>query len=151
MAETPPIEDRSDLRSFLRNTTEWSFTIVMWALWIYFFLPMLSLALWIVGIPYIFKTLFQEEVLTELISLLSRMGLVVVVIFVIIRGWGIYNYHVFGKRNRRKQHPQVTPEQIGRHFGLNPDQVLDLQQQREIIWTGLYDELQKQRSLADSP
>lgn len=144
MAETPPIQDRADLRSFLRNTSEWSFTVVMWALWIYLFLPLLSLILWVVGLPYIYQTVFTVEVINRLINLMVKMGWATLVIFIALRGWGLYNYYVFGKRNRRKQYPEVSLEQMGRHFGLNVEEVKSLQQRREINWSGLYDDIQRE-------
>jgi len=143
MPDTPPIEDRADLRSFLRNTTEWSFTVVMWALWIYLFLPLLSLILWVVGLPYIYQTVFTAEVINRLISLLVNMGWAMLAIFIVLRGWGYYNYYVFGRRNRRKQHPEVTLEQMGLHFGLNTEEVKALQQRKEITWPGLYDDIKR--------
>jgi biofilm PGA synthesis protein PgaD len=143
MSDAPPIENRDDLRSFLRNTTEWSFTVVMWGLWIYLFLPLLSLVLWIIGMPYIFKTILTEDVLRQMIGLLTRMGWAVVIIFIVLRGWGFYNYHMFGKKNRRKKHPEVTAEQMGRHFGVNIEDVKALQERKEITWSGLYDDIQR--------
>ena len=140
----PPIEDREDLRTFLRNTTEWGFTVVMWALWIYLFLPLISLLLWVAGAPYIYKTVFTEEVLYRLINLLINMGWAMLVIFLVLRGWGLYNYFIFGRHNRRKQHPEVTQEQMGRHFGLNAEEVKALQEKREITWSGLYDDIQRE-------
>lgn len=144
MADTPPLEDRADLRSFLRNTTEWSFTLVMWALWIYLLLPLLSLILWVVGLPYIYQTVFTADVINRLINLLVNMGWAMLAIFIGLRGWGYYNYYVFGRLNRRKQQPEVTPDQMGRHFGLNPEEVKAMQQRREITWSGLYDDIRRE-------
>ena len=141
MPDTLPIEDKPNLRSFLRTTTEWSFTTAMWAIWIYLFLPLVSLALWVLGVPYLYQTLFREEVLQQLSTLMQRMGWTVLVIFVCLRGWGLYNYYVFGRRNRRKQSDPVTPEALARHFNLTPEAVRALQARKEIVWTVLYDEI----------
>ena len=42
------IEDNPKLRGRLRTAFEWSFTSFMWALWLYLFLPLVSLVLWVV-------------------------------------------------------------------------------------------------------
>ena len=141
MSNKPTIEDDPNLRSVLRNTVEWSVTSLMWTVWIYLLLPLFGLVLWIVGLPHIFRTLFAEEVIHHLLSLLRDLGWAALVIFLIIRGWGLYNYYVFGKYNRRRRHPVVSEKELSRHFGLAPEQVRSLQQRKEIIWTTLYDDM----------
>lgn len=141
MPQIPPIEDKSDLRSFLRDTTEWSFTILMWGLWVYLFLPLVSLLLWVIGLPHIYRTVFREDVLQQLLRLLGGVGWMVLVIFIVLRGWGFYNYYVFGKRNRRREYPEVSLEDLSKHFDLSPEEVQVLQDQKEITWTVLYDEI----------
>jgi len=141
MPDTPPLEDNAKLRSTVRSATELSFTTLMWALWIYLFMPLISLVLWIVGLPYIYQKLFQEEVLHQLLDLLSRMGWVVLIAFLLLRGWGVYNYLIFGKHNRRKRSAVVTAEELGRHFNVTAEDVHILQQSKEIVWTKLYDEM----------
>jgi biofilm PGA synthesis protein PgaD len=141
MPETPTLEDNASLRTIVRSVTELSFTTLMWALWIYLFMPLLSLVLWLVGLPILYQTLFTEKVLYELLALLERMGWVVLIIFLLLRGWGLYNYHVFGKRNRRTQSAEVTLEELGLHFRITPDDVRILQQSKEISWVKSYDDM----------
>jgi biofilm PGA synthesis protein PgaD len=141
MSIKPPLGDNPSLRSFLRRTTEWSITSILWIIWIYLFLPLMSLILWLVGLPYIYRTLFQEEVVQQFFELLGRIGWVVLIIFVVLRGWGLYNYYMFGRRNRRKQHTVVTIDDISRHFNMTPDEVRALQGRKEIVWTLLYDNM----------
>ena len=141
MPDKPSLEDNASLRSFMRNATELSFTTLMWALWIYLFMPLLSLVLWVVGLPYIYKTLFSEEVLFQLVVLLERMAWVVLIIFLLLRGWGVYNYYVFGRRNRRRQSDEVTLAELGLHFGITAEDVRLLQHSKEIVWAKPYDDI----------
>ncbi len=144
MPDKPSLEDNASLRSIMRNATELSFTTLMWALWIYLFMPMLSLVLWGVGLPFIYKRLFTEEVLFQIVVLLKRMGWVVLIIFLLLRGWGLYNYYVFGKRNRRRKSDKVTLEELGLHFRITSDDVRLLQQSKEIVWVKPYDDIRSE-------
>lgn len=143
MRTTQPIDDRPEIRSLLRNAAEWSFTILMWALWVYLFLPLLSLILWVAGTAHLYRTLFREEVIGELLAMLVKVGWLVLLVFIILRGWGIYNYYLFGRRNRRKNYPVASASEIGRHFGLTEEEVRSLQQKKEIVWNELYDEIRE--------
>ena len=89
---------------------------------------------------HLYKTLFREEVIGELLAMLVKVGWLVLLVFIILRGWGIYNYYLFGRRNRRKNYPVTSASEIGRHFGLTEEEVRSLQQKKEIVWTELYDE-----------
>ena len=133
------IEDNPRLRSAMRTTIEWSFTTLMWVLWIYLFLPLVSLVLWVVGLRYIYNSLFEQSALVHLMSLMSRMGWAVLIIFIVLRGWGYYNYYVFGRRNRRQHREPLDNSLLCRHFGLSESKIEDLQSQKEIEWEPLYD------------
>jgi poly-beta-1,6-N-acetyl-D-glucosamine biosynthesis protein PgaD len=141
MPDKPTLEDNASLRSTLRNITEVSFTSIMWAIWIHFFIPVISLVLWIVGIPYLYQTLFKEDVLHKLLNLLGWMGWFILITFILLRGWGYYNYYVFGRRNRRRQTAEVTAKELGDFFGIPLSDVRILQQQKEIVWTKIYNDI----------
>lgn len=128
------IEDSSKHRGFFRTTLEWSFTSLMWALWGYLFLPLVSLILWIAGLGYIYGAVFEESALTRLLELVSRMGWAVLIIFIVLRGWGYYNYYVFGRKNRRKHRDPVNLEKLGSHFGLTEQDVVALQATKQVYW-----------------
>lgn len=132
------IENNPGLRSVTRVVFEWSFTAIMWALWVYLFLPMISLVMWAVGLHLFYVHLFEGAALERLADLLGQMGLTVLIVFVILRGWGYYNLYKFGRRDRRRRRPVATRDLLGRQFNLSSAQVLSLQSQKEIVWTGLY-------------
>ena len=143
MPKTQPIEDRPELRSVLRNTAEWSITILMWAIWVYLFLPLLSLILWVVGMVHLYRTLFTEEVIGELIDMLGKVGWLVLFVFLILRGWGFYNYYRFGRLSRRKGRAVTPTDEIGHHFDLTVEEVRGLKNKKEIVWHEVYDDIRK--------
>lgn len=135
------IEDNPKLRSPARRIVEWGFTTFMWALWLYLFLPLVTVVLWVAGAHYVYLAFFERSALDHLVEMITKMGWAVVVIFLVMRGWGYYNYYVFGRKNRRKMHNLAGTADLGKHIGLTGQEVWRLQNQKEIVWEPLYDEM----------
>ena len=132
----PEIEiiDNPKLRSFIRNIGEWSFTTLMWGLWIYLFLPLLNVILWLLGFHFFYVKVIEKGGYIQLLNLLGKMGLAVLFIFGTLRLWGHYNYIRFGKKNRRKSVSPTTADQLSEFFNLPRDQVLEMQSKKEVVW-----------------
>ena len=90
------IIDNPDLKSFFRNVSEWSFTVLMWGLWIYFFMPIISFILWLIGVRHFYVELIEKGGYLEFLDLIHRLGWTIIVVFAILRLWGYYNYIKFG-------------------------------------------------------
>ena len=138
---SPPITviDHPELKSVLRNMSEWSFTTVMWVLWVYLFLPLINLLLWIFGGHRIYITVVEEAHYRDAIQMFQNTGWCVLIIFLILRGWGYYNYHRFGKRERRKATPPVSTGQMADFFHVTEATVIRLRDQKEVVWEGRYE------------
>ena len=132
----PEIEivDTPKLKSFLRDTTEWSFTTLVWAVWLYLLLPLLNIVLWLLGFRYFYMEIFEKAGYEQLLQLLGKMGSAVLVVFVTLRLWGYYNYMRFGKKDRRKSAPLATAEQLSEFFHVPPEQIAELQSRKEVVW-----------------
>jgi biofilm PGA synthesis protein PgaD len=132
----PEIEiiDNTKLKSFLRNVSEWSFTTLVWALWLYLFLPLLNIILWLLGIHFFYVEVFEKAGYLQLLSLFSKMGWSILVVFAVLRFWGYYNYLRFGKKDRRKFVSPTTAEQLSVLFNLPPEQIVELQSKKEVTW-----------------
>lgn len=128
------IRDNPKLKSFLRNVGEWSFTTLMWALWLYLFLPLLNVILWLLGVRFFYVEVFEKAGYVQLLTLLNKMGWGVLVLFAILRFWGYYNYIKFGRKDRRKSRSSTTVEQLSKSFNLPPEKILELQSQKEVVW-----------------
>jgi biofilm PGA synthesis protein PgaD len=127
------IEDKPELRGKTRTTVEWTITTLMWAFWIYLFLPMATVVLWVAGLHFIYHSVVEPAVLTHVKEMLMRLGLFIAIVFVALRGWGYYNFYVFGRLNRRKHSAPITPADMAGHFGLSEDRVRMLQNEKEIV------------------
>jgi biofilm PGA synthesis protein PgaD len=128
------IIDNPKLKSFMRNIGEWSFTTLMWGLWIYLFLPLLNVVLWLLGFHLFYVKVIERGGYIQLLTLLGKMGWAVLLVFGTLRLWGYYNYIRFGKKNRRKSVSPTTADQLSGFFHLPRDQVLEMQSKKEVVW-----------------
>ena len=122
------------LKSFPRNVSEWSFTMLVWALWLYLFLPLFNIILWLLGIHLFYEEVIEKAGYLQLLSLFTKMGWSILVVFAVLRLWGYYNYLRFGKKDRRKFVSSTTVEQLSGHFNLPPEQIIELQSKKEVTW-----------------
>jgi poly-beta-1,6-N-acetyl-D-glucosamine biosynthesis protein PgaD len=132
MAELKIIDNPS-LKSFFRNMGEWSFTMVMWGIWIYFFLPIINLILWLLGIRHFYLEIIQKSGYLDFLHLVERVGWIILIVFGILRLWGWYNYKKFGHLNRRKFPRSTTPEQLSKYFKIPVETIKTLQTQKEVL------------------
>jgi biofilm PGA synthesis protein PgaD len=132
----PEIEiiDNTKLKSFLRNVSEWSFTTLVWALWLYLFLPLLNIILWLLGIHFFYVEVIEKAGYLQLLNLFTKMGWSILVVFIVLRFWGYYNYFRFGKKDRRKFVSSTTVEQLSGVFNLPPEKIIELQSKKEVTW-----------------
>ncbi|MFQ5328642.1 MAG: poly-beta-1,6-N-acetyl-D-glucosamine biosynthesis protein PgaD [Thermodesulfobacteriota bacterium] len=131
------IVDKPELKSKGRKLSEMSVTTFIWVLWLWLLLPIINIILWTVGIQTFYRTLIVETGYLDFFSLIRRMGLTVVLVFVIMRAWGYYNYWRFGKRNKNKRRnlPPATPGMISEIFRLSPGDIVKIQESKEVTFS----------------
>ncbi|MCP3676033.1 MAG: poly-beta-1,6-N-acetyl-D-glucosamine biosynthesis protein PgaD [Deltaproteobacteria bacterium] len=129
------IIDKPDLKSKGRKLSEMSITTFIWLLWLWLFLPVINTLLWMVGAQTFYHTLIVDTGYIDFFTLARRMGLTVIVVFIIMRVWGYYNYWRFGRRNKRKNLPDATPAKISEIFRLSPDEIVTLQASKEVTFS----------------
>lgn len=128
------IRDNPKLKSFLRNIMELTFTGFVWGIWAYLLLPLVNIVMWVVGLRFIEISVIEQLGYKEIIDLMGKMGWIVLIVFLILRLWGFYNYKRFGLNTRRKGSLPVTIEQLAAHFQIPAEQVKDMQSRKEIVW-----------------
>ena len=79
----------------------------------------LTCAAWIVSVTYLVMTLYEDSFIRSY-SFLTLVRLVVIglIIFAVIFTWQKYNYHKFGKLDRRKFPQPVTADNMGEIFAV---------------------------------
>jgi len=128
------IIDNPKLLTLPRIVGEWGVTTVMWLFWIYLLLPVISILLWMLGIHFFYQEVVYKAGYKHFLILCKNLGLTILIVFIILRAWGYYNYLAFGKRNRRKVVRSTNPAELGELFNLSPDEVLYCQARKEITW-----------------
>lgn len=129
------LKHNPELKSVLRNMTETGITTGIWIIWSYLLLPIINVILWVLGFRILYLE-FDGASYGGLILLLQRLGWVVLIVFATLQLWGYYNYHMFGKKNRRKERSFDTIAELVRHFNMTPEEIAEMQSRKEIvIWS----------------
>lgn len=118
----PEIIDKPELKSPLRHLVEGSLTAFLWALWVYWILPLFTLFLWAAGFRYLFDRLFPKSFFAEFVEILKNGGLAILVIFTLKLIWINYNYHVIYKKRpeRRKKVITCSDRVLAQYFRVDP-------------------------------
>ena len=116
----PKIIDKPELKSPLRYLVEGSVTLALWAIWLYWVLPILTLFFWFIGLRFFFQTAISNVALRELAEILKDSGITILIIFVLKLAWIYYNYFAIFKRKgeRRKQVSVCSDEAITKFFNI---------------------------------
>jgi len=128
------IINRRDSKSLGRQITELGITGMIWGLWLFLFMPLLNLLMWIVGLSTISTELFEKGGYLQFFELVQQMGLVILVTFIIMRLWGIYNFYRFGRHERRNHEVPDSMEKLSNFYQLTPQDLVHLETRKEVIW-----------------
>jgi len=125
---------KPELKSKTRSLTELGVTGLVWGLWLYLFLPIANVLLWVVGI-----STFQQEFIEQggvfiFLELIQQMGWVILIAFLIMRLWGIYNYYHFGRHDKRTHEMPDSIEKLCHFYQLKPDELGAIESHKEVIW-----------------
>ncbi len=127
------IIDNPDLKTYVRNITEWTLTSVFWLVWIYLVLPLMNLFMWFITGEIFYSEVIADEGYQYIIELVKRAGLITLTIATVIFLWGYYNYLVFGRLNRRKESPPTSAEEIAAFFSLEREEVERIENCKELL------------------
>lgn len=105
---TEVIIDRPELQARHRRVLYSTATMGAWALWMYLWLPLVTLVAWWLGATRFFGEIVVPETRTMLSAGVTYF-LIVLGVAVVLVGWSRYNLRRYGPRGRR-QAPPVTPD-----------------------------------------
>ncbi len=128
------IIDKSKRRSLLRKINELYCTTVIWGVWAYLLMPLLSLLLWLLGVRIFYIEVIVGAGYVEFLDLVGKLGWSIVIVFLILRFWGYYNYWRFGKKNRRSSLPLDSIDQkMSEFFRIPLEEMHALRSRKEVI------------------
>lgn len=108
----PLIIERPDLQSRLQRYGYLSVTLIGWVLWLYLFVPLLSLVAWALGATLVYQALVQGLSLSDLGHLLARYGSGIGVLVSVLLVWAVSSYWRFRGMDRRRAPTPVDDERL---------------------------------------
>lgn len=107
-------------KSLLRKTVERGITIGVWLLMFFF----------------LYTELVENITFHKLILWTGTGAIIFLSIFFIYISWGYYNYMMFGRKNRRRNAPHASIEELAKCFHLSLDQAKKIRNKKEYTWRG---------------
>lgn len=128
----PEILYRPELQSAGQRTLYSVLTVIAWTVWLYLFVPLLSLLAWWFGIDAFSRYLLEPGDRSDLETLLRYTGVVVLSAMVIV-AWSVYNLRRFGGLDRRKPVPPVSDAELRARHEIDAATLAALREQRRIV------------------
>ena len=118
-----PIVDKPEIKSKLMLYSEWTFTTILWTLYVYLLMPIVTLILWIFGVKIMYVQLFEQSGFTQMLEVIWGGGQIALVIILSFFIWSYYNYLIFRIRGERRNRQVLISqdEELAKAFNINPD------------------------------
>ena len=129
--KTPLIIERPELQSPARRTLYSVVTALAWSIWLYLWLPLISLLAWMAGVQLLVLEVFLPVGGQDWMELLRLLVFVVVAILA-VSVWSQYNLRRYGQRNRRKRIPDVDAQTLAKYYEISPELLEKLRHKRLI-------------------
>jgi biofilm PGA synthesis protein PgaD len=120
---------RPELQTKLQRTFFGLLTFVLWALWFYLWMPVITAFLWIVGVHAAYVDIFHRSRGMDL----ATLAWLLLVILLGITCWSNYNRIRYARRCRRRHAEAVPKTSLAQAFGITEaDMITSLTQKRHL-------------------
>jgi len=137
----PLIMRRPELQNGWQLWSSSFLTVFFWVLWLYIFMPLLSLLAWAAGLMIIYELMLQNLPLSELLHILKVYGIGIGVLLLLYLGYALTGYLRFRGMERRKPAPEVSLDLLAASHHLDMETLHTLQSSQSLV---LPDELLEQ-------
>ena len=127
------IINRPELQSPLQRATTRGITFVFWVIWIYLWLPLISLVAWWVGIQLFREHMLDNDGYQALFSDMHQYALTIAFIAVVMIGWARYNLLRFRDKDNRKVSKHVDPSDQAQYFKIEAQQLRLWQTAKRLV------------------
>ncbi len=131
--KNPLIIDRPDLQSNAQRYGWSSITFIFWLLYIYLWLPLITLVAWWIGAKFFNLHIIKMSGYTGLIDKLGLYAGIILVISVILIGWAKIEHMRFKDKPRRKGGTAVTVAEVAQKYNLEESQLIQLRQEKSVV------------------
>ena len=131
--KNPLIIERPELQSNAQRYGWSSITFIFWLLYIYLWLPLITLVAWWVGAKLFNLHIIQ---LNGYVGLLDKLGLYAAIIFIIsamLIGWAKIEHLRFKNKPRRKGSSAVTDREVAKKYNLQESQLAQLRLEKSLV------------------
>lgn len=108
-------------------------TALMWGVYIYLWVPMLSLVAWLLGIEFAYDAMVRAGGGRALVAVLFAYSMILGVIFLTVTLWSLGNRLRFRHAERRRGAGRVTDAETCEHFGLSLEQLATLREAQRVV------------------
>ena len=129
----PVIIDRPEALSPLRQGTEWSITTLGWIIWFFLCRPLVLVFLWFIGMEIFYEHMLRLGGLKGLKEIWGIYLFIILIIFLTVRGWNVYNYFKFRRKDRRQQSPAVTQSELEDYLKFEAGGVATIQNWSNVV------------------
>ena len=130
--ERPGIIYRPDLQSRSQRWFYRMLTTGAWVVWVYRFLPLISIVAWGLGIDYFARYMLEPGGAGYLFTL-TTYTVVIAASALIIVGWSRYNQIRSRRYNRRSQPQPVSDEMIQERFFVSADDLARIHDSKIMV------------------
>jgi biofilm PGA synthesis protein PgaD len=108
------------------------FTAVMWAIYLYLWVPLASLFAWLLGFEFAYDIMIRSGGAQDLSGVLIIYGVIVLAIFAMVAFWSLGNLLRYGKLHRRHATGDLSPERMAEYFKIDPEAVEALRSTQSV-------------------
>ena len=108
-------------------------TLLMWGMYIYLWIPLITLGAWLVGFERFYEIMITYGGLDVVLGLLNWYALIIVAIAACIISWSGISYRRFHNRNRRYAAPMTKTQDIREFFNIPESEVDRIRLSRRLL------------------
>jgi biofilm PGA synthesis protein PgaD len=127
------IIEKPELQSNVHRYGWSSVTFIFWVLYIYLWLPFITLIAWWIGVKLFHLQIVELHGYSGVIGKLGLYSAIVLVLSVILIGWAKLERFRFKDSVRRTDNAVVSVEEIAKLFKLQESQLIQLRQKQSVI------------------
>jgi len=132
-AAPQPLIEAPQLLTGRERTRDALLTALMWGLYFYLWLPIISLIAWLTGIDFAYDIMVRAGGAAGLRQIIAWYELVLVLIIVLVSGWSISQRVRFRGRERRRFGARVSDEELMSVYRVDVASLQCLREGRHIV------------------
>jgi biofilm PGA synthesis protein PgaD len=125
--ETPHLQNLRQRYGFA------TLTLLFWVLWLYMWLPLISLVAWFFGMKVFYFHMIELGGYVGLMELLGWYTLTVLLIAIVFGAWMLVNLFRFRGKERRRPIQHVKDQQVADYFGVDSEYLSRFSSARSVI------------------